>query len=536
MLKNLFVVSALALAINYQQLVSNTSAMANDATKKHMLTKTSLAGKERQHYHQNVLIVGGGPAGLATALMLAKRGWTNITVLEKRPTADYYEPDKSFNYLIDGRGQKFTDLFGLTQQLATLSVPSTEFYLTVIKPNGSRKTSKVPVVDPKRKTAYWIPRRAFVNLLYQEIQKNWSNHITVLFNTQCLEINKIDIDSEDAAKLEVFAQTNNNSKTKFEPDFLVGCDGINSIVRETLKKWDRSTSNRFEMKKFPSPSSGLRYKVLSLPPNFSLDHADKENAVSTMAYGIRGAFRKRQRSLSLGLLPLKNPDEPRSANIITYPDHQIWELKSGEEVYDFIEQAFPQLPINKILSLPEAERFAKSEGGYFPNPQYSSGLYFLFKQQPDKGIVFLGDAIHCFPPDIGQGVNSALEDVYILNEALKKSDNKLSDALPLYESWRLPDTKALIRLAQIAYPWQYNQAPVRKWLWSINFAFRLLLNRLLPHVFSPPAFFMIQNHQLSYQEIMVMAQRTTQRLYLLVLAVIFGFLLLPYFVYFKDIF
>ncbi|EHC16171.1 hypothetical protein FJSC11DRAFT_1594 [Fischerella thermalis JSC-11] len=47
---------------------------------------------------------------------------------------------------------------------------------------------------------------------------------------------------------------------------------------------------------------------------------------------------------------------------------------------------------------------------------------------------------------------------------------------------------------------------------------------------------MIQNHQLSYQEIMVMAQRTTQRLYLLVLAVIFGFLLLPYFVYFKDIF
>lgn len=105
MLKNLFVVSALALAINYLQHVSHTSAMANDATKKHMLTKTSLAGKESQHYHQNVLIVGGRPAGLATALMLAKRGWTNITVLEKRPTADYYEPDKSFNYLIDGRGQ-----------------------------------------------------------------------------------------------------------------------------------------------------------------------------------------------------------------------------------------------------------------------------------------------------------------------------------------------------------------------------------------------------------------------------------------------
>jgi kynurenine 3-monooxygenase len=510
--------------------------MANVNTKNHMLTKTSLAEKESKYSQQNVLIVGGGPAGLATALMLAKRSWTNITVLEKRPTADYYEPDKSFNYLIDGRGQKFTDLFELTQQLATISVPTTEFYLTLIKPNGSRKTSKVPVADPNRKTAYWIPRRAFVNLLYQEIENNWSDHITVLFNTQCVEINKIAVDSEEAEKLEVFAHTNNSNKTKFEPDLIVGCDGINSIVRDTLKKWDKSTSNRFEMKKFPSPSSGLRYKVLSFPPNFPLDNAGKEHTVSTMAYGIRGAFRGRKYSVSLGLLPLKNPDEPRSANIVTYPDHQIWELQSGEEVYKFIQQAFPQLPIDKILSLPEAERFAKSEGGYFPNPQYSSGLYFLLKQQTNKGIVLLGDAIHCFPPDIGQGVNSALEDVYILNDALERSEDKLSDALPLYESWRLADTKALVRLAQIAYPWQYNQAPLRKWLWSINFVFRLLLNRLLPYIFSPPAFFRIQNHQFSYQEILVMAQRTTQRLYLLVLALIFGFLSIPYFVYFKEIF
>ncbi|MGJ5675182.1 MAG: hypothetical protein ACR9NN_16495 [Nostochopsis sp.] len=49
------------------------------------------------------------------------------------------------------------------------------------------------------------------------------------------------------------------------------------------------------------------------------------------------------------------------------------------------------------------------------------------------------------------------------------------------------------------------------------------------------------NHQqlvsnIFYQEILVMAQRTTQRLYLLVLALIFGFLSIPYFVYFKDIF
>ncbi|NMF61621.1 FAD-dependent oxidoreductase [Brasilonema octagenarum] len=498
-----------------------------------MLTDTRAAEKTN-HSRQNVLIVGGGPAGLATALMLAKRGWTNITVLEKRATADYYEPDKSFNYLIDGRGQKFTDFLGITDKLIEISVPSKEFYLTEIKANGSKKTFKLPFVDPKQKTAYWIPRRAFVLLLYQEIERNWQDKITVLFNTTCVEINKIAQENAEGEQLEVVSQTQNGRVAKFEPQLLVGCDGIYSIVRNTLKEWDKSTSDRFEMKCFPSPSSKLRYKVLSLPPNFPLDNSGEEHAVCTMSYAVRSAFRDSRRTLSLGLLPIKNPDEFRSANIIRLPNHEIWKLKNSEQVYNFLEQAFPQLPIHQIVSPEEAARFASSEGGYFPPPQYCSGLHFELRHKQvnqgmgDRsstvGVVLLGDTIHCFPPDIGQGVNSALEDVCVLNEALSKNDDDISGALPLYESLRFADVKALIRLAQIAFPWQYNQAPLRTKLWNVNTLLRFLLNRLLPQIFSPPAFFLIRNYQLSYQEILVKAQRTTQILYILGLIVISGFL------------
>jgi len=472
-----------------------------------MATEASFAQKK-------TLIVGGGPAGLATALMLAKRGWKNITVLEQRATADYYEPDKSFNYQIDGRGQKLTDFLGLTTQLAAISVPSTEFYLTKIEPNGDRKTSKLPTVDAKRKTAYWLPRRIFVLLLYQEITKNWQDHITVLFNTKCVAINKKDVN-----KLEVVVHTQADHIDKYEPDFLIGCDGLNSLVRSTLKQWDQPTSSKFEMQLFPSPSSGLRYKVLTLPPNFPLDHRENEHAVSTTAYSIRGALSDRRRSVSLGILPLKNPDEPRQANIIKYPDHQIWELKTTEELYNFFEQAFPQLPIGQIVTPEEVERFAKSAGGYFPTPQYCSGLYFLLTQeQPQSsvtGIALLGDAIHCFPPDIGQGVNSALEDVCTLHTAMAESNDELSRSLPLYESLRLADTKALVYLAKVAYPWQYNQDMASKFLWYINFFARLLLSQLLPFIFSPPAFLLLQNHELSYHQIWVRVERTTKALYIL---------------------
>jgi kynurenine 3-monooxygenase len=487
-----------------------------------MHTQTSSPTKE------NVLIVGGGPAGFATALILAKRGWKNITVLEQRVAADYYEPDKSFNYLIDGRGQKLTDFLGLTDELTKIGVSSKEFYLTLIQANGSRKTRNLPMVDPNRKTAYWLQRKAFVLLLYQEIEKNWQDSITVLFKTKCAQINQI-TNNRGEQKLEILAQSENGESFRFEPRFLVGCDGINSAVRNTLKKWDESTSDRFEMKLFPSPSSNLRYKVLSLPPKLPLDHSGTELAVSDMAYAIRGAFRGRDRSVSLGLLPLKNPDTARTANIITSFDHEIWKLKNSEELYNFLEQAFPQLPIRQIVSPEEADRFAKSEGGYFPIPQYCSGLYFLLPQEQASdttGVALLGDAIHCFPPDIGQGVNSALEDAYVLNEALSQSDDDLSRALPLYESLRSADVKALVRLAQFAFPWQYNQDAFGKALWSINFFIRLILSRVLPFLFSPQAFFLIQNHQLSYHEILVKANRTTQNLYVVSLIIVFGILAL----------
>lgn len=476
---------------------------------------------------QKTLIVGGGPAGFATALMLAKRGWRDITVLEKRPSADYYEPDKSFNYLIDGRGQKFTDYIGITDNLIENGVPNTEFYLTAIKVNGNSKTFKVPFADPSLKTAYWITRKTFVNLLYAEIEKNWQDFITVIFNAKCLEINKILDNEGKSEKLKVTAEIKNGETLTFEPSLLVGCDGLNSIVRNTLKQWDEPSSNRFEMNYFPSASAGLRYKVLTLPPRFPLDEDGKELTTSEMSYAVRSAFKDRKASISLGLLPVKNPDEYRSANIITRSNHKIWELKNGEKMYEFLKKSFPQIPIHKIVSPQEAERFAASEGGTFPTPQYCCGFYSELNKSKLNNeqafIVLLGDAIHSFPPDLGQGVNSALEDVCILNHALEENDNNLSRALEQYESLRLPDIKALMRLMQIGYPWQYNQAPIRKKLWNINFIFRLLLSKALPSVFSPQVVFPIRNHNISYREILAGAERTTRVLYALMILLLLAF-------------
>ncbi|NES20010.1 MAG: FAD-dependent monooxygenase [Symploca sp. SIO3E6] len=269
------------------------------------------------------------------------------------------------------------------------------------------------------------------------------------------------------------------------------------------------------MQQFPSPSTGLQYKVLTFPPQFPLSDKEGDVAQSTMAYGIRSSFKGRNQAISLGLLPFKDSTQPRTANIITYPEHTIWQLTTTAEVEQFLKQAFPQLPLDKIISPEEMARFTASAGGKFPIPQYCSGLYRIWGQpeaNQGTGVILLGDAAHCFPPDIGQGVNSALEDVYLFQERLAETQDNLSEALPRYEKLRQPEIKALIRLAQTSYPWQYNQDPLRKRLWSLNFFLRLLLSRGLPFLFNPHSFLLIQNHQLSYSEILVKSNSTTKLL------------------------
>ena len=131
----------------------------------------------------------------------------------------------------------------------------------------------------------------------------------------------------------------------------------------------------------------------------------------------------------------------------------------------------------------------------------------------NKGIVLLGDALHAFPPDLGQGVNSGLEDVVLLNEALEATNDDLRVALPLLEERRLPDIRALCRLMQFGFPYQYNQKPLISKLFSLNFVLRLVLNKILPFVFSKPAFFLIQDDTLSYTEVLRKSHRTTARIW-----------------------
>lgn len=52
-----------------------------------------------------MVIVGGGPAGLASAIALESCGFQDITVVELRKKSSF-DANKSYMYRLNGRGQR----------------------------------------------------------------------------------------------------------------------------------------------------------------------------------------------------------------------------------------------------------------------------------------------------------------------------------------------------------------------------------------------------------------------------------------------
>ena len=464
----------------------------------------------------SAVVVGGGPSGLASACVLAKRGF-QVTVLEQRAEPSPYEPQKAYLYLIDGRGQQFTDLCGLTDQLAApdLSVSSTNYTVTRLMPDGERVEAVPPILETNNKPSYWIPRAGFLDLLLKGAPPN----VKTVFGAQLVDITKTD----DGA-VEVVADCADGKQMTLRPSLLVGADGLNSLVRAKCATWSEKPAD-FTPVLLPSPSSGLRYQMLRLPPAFPLDASDASvKAEPRRAYSFRPSKTAPLGPTRLGLLPVADPNFPRTANVILPPEHKVWGLSSAAAVSDWLRETFPASPIDEIVSEDEAAAFATATPGAFPAPCYSPKQHLLL---PKAAICLVGDAIHAFPPDIGQGVNAALADVMHLHRALQATPDgdgatddareMLGRALPAYSETSGPEAEAVARIAQIGFPYQYpitrEANPLQRIGWFANFFLRtFVLAKLAPKLFSPAAIVLVQRSHLSYQQVWRMAGETTRRL------------------------
>jgi kynurenine 3-monooxygenase len=229
---------------------------------------------------QKAVIVGGGPTGLSSALILADRGCRDITVLEKASAA-VFDSEKSYLYLIDGRGQRLTKRLGITAAIACNSVSSKAFQnITVIDTTGKMQVKAVPV-DTNAIEKFWLPRSALMTVLQEKVDE-WKGVIKVHYNTTCSSVALYDTDgsferTKDRGMILVDGYNSEDGKTRcYDADLLLGCDGIASVVRRSLEDEYRTTNIQpsergpFSLISLKSDSAGLNYKMLPIRYRFDL--------------------------------------------------------------------------------------------------------------------------------------------------------------------------------------------------------------------------------------------------------------------------
>jgi len=175
--------------------------------------------------HSPIVIIGGGPTGMAAALMLEKNGFGNITIVEKRKPNEF-ESERAYLYLIDGRGQECTDSINITQKISSNAVSSYNFLnLTEHLVTGEFKTKSIPIVDKDAIEKFWIPRSALLTVLTREIESpEKRDKIKIVYDSKFEGIRET---NEKTFVVDVTVQSKESGES-LPASCVLGCDGLNS--------------------------------------------------------------------------------------------------------------------------------------------------------------------------------------------------------------------------------------------------------------------------------------------------------------------
>ena len=457
---------------------------------------------------RQILICGGGPSGLAAALLFADRGWDEVVLVERSASPTDYEKNKAFNYLISGRAQALLGRLGIADALPRYGVSAEGFPITTITPKSEVKVGRRRAVGQDRDVSYWSSRQKFQQMLGDAIEARTDGRIRLLYGHTFAGLHVAGDGAVDAVVTDASGQAH-----RFRPTLLLGCDGLGSKVRKALCDLGPQTAADFAMNAHPSASTGLYFKVLNLPAAIPIRGVAEPADDNSITYVFESLSRDSRNAMGLFAYPVAGRTEPRTVNIIRKPDHHIWEKDTAESVLHYLAESLPQLDVRSLVPLQEAEDFAALTPGVFPAPQYCAKVHAkLGPAGQPLHCLLIGDAAHAFPPDLGQGVNAALEDLSVLDRALDRAGDDLDAALRAYEHERLPDSAALVRLVQTVYPYQYNHAPWRLRLWTAKFVLSMLMHKALPASFDKPAVMLVQDHDVAYRDIERRIARNQQRI------------------------
>lgn len=462
------------------------------------------------------VVVGGGPCGMVTAFALAEAGVSSVTILE-RGVRD--APSGGYSFAIGKRGdhilQTLPDVWERVVARGSQFREHSVVLFTqkgVVRPSMNRSTSK-PV---------WLPRDALLIILRTTLLAALPG-VNIRYGASFAGLSR----GEDGV-LSVHVA----GEQSLDAELVLGCDGEHSLVRNALlENADASSRAGFELQSFNNPAVGLHFRALFTGPSPRLllpagtEGEEPGELDPHVGYRLVGSSKvpARKRLANVGIFPVGGVDgESRPATFALYGNHALWDTASADEFYALLEESIPHVNSRELFTREAAESFVNAKQRRFPKIQRARSLAARFPG--GAAALLLGDAAHAFPPDLGQGVNAAFEDVWVFRQAIaaSKEDASVADVLERYESMRTADIDAVLVLMRDAFPYQYGHVPWRLKVDGIRIGLRLKLHELFPWIFSKPVLLRVMSTT-PYSVILAETKASNRRGYA-ILALIFGLL------------
>jgi len=428
---------------------------------------------------QPIVVVGAGLVGAMTAILLSKRGYSNITVFDGRddPSAEAQGGadgvhgrlgnvlKRSINLALSHRGICALKEIGLEGRVLGRSVAMEG---RMIHPPGE-KDAKNTVFQPYDHR----PGQAIYSISREELNLSLLDEIKALPAISVVFRHKFESMTSDGR----VTLQGPDGKRVTEPSVVIGADGAFSKVRDQLGRFVRLDYQRSYIE------SG--YKELTIPPTKAGEYAMDIHALHIWP---RGDFM---------LIALPNEDCSFTATLFA-PFASLDALTSPQELKDFFTRWFPDIAANDFALMPTLVE------DYFRNP--TSPLLSV-KCSPwhyQGTLLLLGDASHATVPFYGQGMNAGFEDALRLYEMLGESSD-LPATFARFSTEMVPSRYGLVDASLDNYEEMRSKTNSR--LFALKRRLDWLLESVLPEGTWSPLYTMVTFSRTHYHEAKAKARR-----------------------------